>query len=141
MIEVLSPTNKVGEAQGKYLQRRRATIRRRLHLVELDLLLRGERLPMGGPLPPGDFYALVSRAEERPESNVYAWTIRDPLPTIPIPLAPPDADVRLDLARSFTTAYDRGRYPTLIDYDGPPATLRKPADRAWAERTAKAARR
>ena len=141
VIELLSPTNKGGEGLGKYLRKRRATIRRKVHLVEIDLLLGGQRLPMKGPLPPGDFYALVSRSEERPQSDVYAWTIRDPLPTIPIPLLRPDPDVPLDMAAGFARSYDRGRYASLIDYARPPATIRNAADRAWVERTVKAARR
>lgn len=141
VIEILSPTTKTGEGFAKYLRKRRATIRQKVHLVEVDLLLGGDRLPMEEPLPPGDYYALVSRSEERPESNVYAWTIRDPLPSIPIPLKRPDPDVSLDLGAHFATAYDRGRYGASIDYAGPPSTLKKASDRAWADRTAKAARR
>ncbi len=141
MIEVLSPTNKTGEGFAEYLRKRRATIRQKVHLVELDLLLKGERLPMDDPLPPGDFFALVSRSEERPESNVYAWTIRDRLPPIPIPLRRPDPDVILDLDAVFATAYDRGRYARSIDYATPPVTVKNAADRAWAQRIAKAARR
>jgi hypothetical protein len=141
VVEVLSSTNKMGEGSAKYLRKRRATIRRKVHLVEVDLLLGGERLPMGEPLPPGDYYALVSRSEERPESDVYAWTMRDPLPSIPIPLMRPDPDVPLDLAAGFTTTYDRGRFASLIDYGARLATVKQASDRAWAERTAKAARR
>ncbi len=141
MIEVLSPTNKTGEGFAEYLKKRRAAIRQKVHLVELDLLLKGERLPMDRPLPPGDFYALVSRSEERPESNVYTWTIRDPLPSIPIPLRRPDSDVFFDLGAVFAMVYERGRYAGSIDYSVPPATVKKAADRAWAQRIAKTARR
>ncbi len=141
VIELLSPTNKTGDGFAKYQRKRRATIRHKLHLIEIDLLLGGQRLPMEEPLPPGDFFALVSRAEERLEASVYAWTIRDPLPTIPIPLRKPDADVGLDLAAHFATAYNRGRYALGLDYSRPLATLKKAADRTWAERTARAARR
>jgi hypothetical protein len=141
VIEILSPTNKSGGGIFKYLKKRGATIRQKVHLVEIDLLLGGERLPMQEPLPPGDYYALVSRSEERPESNVYAWTIRDPLPPIPIPLRRPDPDVTLDLGSLFATAYDRGRFARLVDYGLPPATVKKAGDRTWAERTARAARR
>jgi hypothetical protein len=140
VIEVLSPANKSGEGFYEYLRKRRATIRQKVHLVKLDLLLRGERLPMERALPPGDFYALVSRSGERPESDVYAWTIRDPLPSIPIPLSRPDPDVMLDLGAVFATAYERGRYARLIDYTVSPSNVKKTADRAWAERMAKASR-
>jgi hypothetical protein len=141
VIEVLSPTNKVGAGSLEYRRKRRATIRRDVHLVELDLLLRGERLPMDRPLPPGDFYALVSRADQRPHCDVYSWTLRDPLPTIPIPLLRPDPDALLDLGPVFATESEQGRYARRIDYSIPPAIVKKPADRAWAQRTAKAARR
>ena len=69
VIEVLSPTNKTGEGFAEYLKKRRATIRQKVHLVELDLLLGGERLPMDGRFRPATIYALVSRAEQRPESR------------------------------------------------------------------------
>ena len=47
----------------------------------------------------------------------------------------------LDLTTAFATAYERGRYALKIDYEVPLATVKRTADRAWAERTAKAARR
>ncbi len=78
-----------------------------------------------------------SPAERRPDCEVYAWTVRDRLPAIPIPLAAPDEDVVVDLGAVFTTAYTRGRYARLIDYSTPPAALRKPNDRAWAEKIAR----
>ncbi len=141
LIEVLSPTNKTGDGFYEFNRKRRATIRQKVHLVELDLLLKCNRLPMDRTLPPGDYFALVSRWEERPQADVYAWTIRDPFPSIPIPLSRPDPDILLDLAPVFATAYERCRYASRIDYSIPPSTVKKPADRAWAERTAKAARR
>ncbi len=60
-IEVLSPTNKAGEGYWVYQAKRRKLIRQNVHLVELDLLVRGQRLPMRRELPRADFYAFVSR--------------------------------------------------------------------------------
>lgn len=51
--------------------------------------------------------AFVCRKEGLPQVEVYAWTLRRPLPAIPIPLADGDPDVPLDLQAAFTTAYDR----------------------------------
>lgn len=141
VIEVLSPTNKLRDGFFEYSLKRRATIRQKVHLIEFDFLLGGKRLPMGRSLPPGDYYALVSRADRRPDSDVYAWTVRDPLPRVPVPLAGADPDVMLDLGPIFDTAYERGRYARLIDYAAPLALLRKPADRAWAEGVARRSRR
>jgi hypothetical protein len=93
------------------------------------------------PLPAGDFYALVSRADLRPRCDVYSWTLRDALPFIPIPLLRPDPDVLLDLKPVFAREYREGLYARQIDYSIHLSTVKKPADRAWAQRIAKASRR
>jgi hypothetical protein len=80
----------------------------------------------------GDYHALISRRERRPLSDVYSWSIRHRLPTIPIPLLAPDPDVPLDLAAIFATVYQRGQYERSIDY----TALNLPisaTDRGWAE--------
>ena len=76
-----------------YYEKRLELIHQQVHLVELDLLIGGQRLPMEDELPEGHYYAFVSRAERRFLSDTYAWTIRDPLPSIPIPLKAPDPDI------------------------------------------------
>src|SRR5947209_4040757 len=58
VIELLSPDNKSGAGCGQYLAKRDALLLSTVHVIELDFLIGGRRLPMGGPLPPGDFYAL-----------------------------------------------------------------------------------
>ena len=110
VIEILSPTNKTGVGRVEYLDKRDEYIDLPVNLVELDLLVGGRRLPMKKPMPPGDYYALVARAQRRPDCDVYAWSIRQPLPTIPIPLKLVDSDVQLNLVDSFALAYQRGRY-------------------------------
>jgi Protein of unknown function (DUF4058) len=141
VIELLSPTNKTGDGFVEYKLKRRSLIRQKIHLVELDLLLGGRRLPMSLPLPVGDYFAFISRAQRRPNSDVYAWTVRDALPSVPIPLMAGTPDVALDLADVFATTYERGRYARLIDYAAPPSVLRKPEDRAWAQKQARRGRR
>jgi hypothetical protein len=51
VIELLSPTKKTGDGFVEYKLKRRSLIRQKIHLVELDLLLGGRRLPMSLPLP------------------------------------------------------------------------------------------
>ena len=119
VIELLSPSNKIGIGRERYLEKRLSFIAQPIHLVELDLLSGGQRLPMRKPMPKGDYYALVSRAGNRPMSDVYAWTVRDKLPTIPIPLLSPDPDVLLDLAPLYDLSYQNGRYGNILKYDRP----------------------
>jgi hypothetical protein len=86
------------------------------HLVELDLLRGGLRLPTVTPLPQGDYFAIVSRRPRCPKASVYAWPLRDPLPTIPVPLKKGDPDVPLNLQTVFNTVYDRARYDLSLNY-------------------------
>lgn len=137
VIELLSPSNKTGNGRSEYLQRRQSLIDQPVHLVEIDLLLGGRRSPMRRPLPPGHAYAIVSRAERRPDAEVYAWSLRDPLPTIPIPLAAPDPDIPLNLAPAFAMAYRRGRYGRILRYDQPLRADLDAEDVAWIEATAR----
>jgi hypothetical protein len=138
-IEVLSPTNKGSSGMEDYLRKRLRLWNERVNLVEIDLLLAGRRMPMGGPLPPGDCYAVVLRAAKPELADVFAWSIRRPLPTIPVPLEPPDADVAVDLAALLATAYERGSYGRLIDYARPVDLPLRPEDKEWAEALGRAA--
>jgi hypothetical protein len=139
-IEILSPTNKLGEGYWQYQGKRRSLIRQNVHLVELDLLVRGQRLPMGQDLPAGDFFAFVSRADCRSKCDVYAWSVRHSLPNIRIPLRSPDPDVVLELPAIFAFGYDRGRYARALDYAAPLDLPLAAVDRAWAEEHARAFR-
>jgi hypothetical protein len=92
-------------------------------------------MPAEGQFPPGDYYAIVARAGRRPDAEAYAWTLRQPLPAVPIPLRAPDPDVALDLAEVFRVCYDRGEYARILRY-GTPLPANFPIavqDRAWAE--------
>jgi hypothetical protein len=141
VVEVLSPGNKAGSTRRDYLAKRNGLMNRDVHLIELDLLLGGRRLPMEQALPAGDFFALVARAERRPDCDVFAWTIRDLLPPVPIPLLAPDPDIVVDLAPLFASVYEEARYAESIDYRAPLTVPLAPEDRAWAEERARAAAR
>lgn len=133
VIELLSPTNKVGRGRVEYLEKRDEYIERPVHIIEIDLLIAGHQLPMHHRLAPGGLHAIVSRAERRPGSDVYSWTIRNPLPAIPIPLSAPDPDIFLELGPPYARAYDRGRFRQLLRYREPLELPLAAEDRAWAE--------
>ena len=66
-----------------------------------------------------------------PTADVYAWTIRDRLPTIQIPLKPPDQDLQIDLAPVFETAFARGRYTRRLRYGSVPGIPKSAEDLKW----------
>lgn len=131
VVELLSPRNKVEPDRTTYLNHRQAWLRQPVHLVELDLLCKGKRLPMRGVLPRGDYYAFVTRANRRPNSEVYAWSVREPLPRIRIPLTDPDPDIVLDLQKVFREVYQRSGVSRKIRYGEPIGLPLTDENRAW----------
>jgi hypothetical protein len=128
------PPTRCSRGGPKYLRKRNAFLRQNVHIVELDLLLGGHRLPLRKPLPVGDYHYFVCRSDQRPDCQVYSWSLRDPLPSLPVPLRAPFPDLHFNLATLFTTAYERGRFGRRIPYRSPcPAPL-SDNDRTWIDR-------
>ncbi len=50
-IEILSPTNKRSEGRSEYIVRRQRLLLSAAHLIEIDLLRVGQRVPMQKPFP------------------------------------------------------------------------------------------
>jgi hypothetical protein len=131
VLELLSPTNKTpGPDRDEYVTRRGLIFRDKIHFVEIDLG-RGGRRPSPPELPPCDYYALVSRWEERTDLDMWPIRLRDRLPVIPIPLAAPDPDVRLDLQAVLDRAYDAADYGKYVYRETPEPPL-SAEDAAWA---------
>jgi hypothetical protein len=134
VIELLSPVNKRrGTGRTEYLEKRRTFLRTRVHLIEIDLLRSHPRMPFDDPLPPADYLVMVAKAGERPHCSVWPISVRQPLPTIPIPLLAPDPPVPLALDQALHTAYERARYDLRVDYRQPPVPPLAPEAAAWAE--------
>ena len=115
-IEVLSQSNKCGGGRQAYRAKRQRILLSTAHLIEIDLLRAGERVPVQRPLPDHPYFVLLSRADQRPLSDVWPIRLSDPLPGIPVPLLSGDADVPLDLQQAFTSVYDAFRYEVTMDY-------------------------
>lgn len=131
VLELLSPTNKRGETRSKYLAKRRAVLRNRVHLVEVDLLIEGGRIAPPYEYPPANFAALIARAEHPGVCDVRSWNLSDQLPRLEIPLKSPDADAVVELQEIYDRAFDQGAYDETMNYDQPPSVALPPADVNW----------
>jgi hypothetical protein len=134
-IEVLSPSNKRPGTKGwrLYYRKRLAFLSGYANFVEIDLLRRGRRMPMASPWPDSPYYLLVCRKKQSSRCSVWPAFFTELLPEIPIPLAPPDADIRLNLQPFVEAIYARSRYARDIDYRRPLQPPLSPSEQAWLE--------
>ncbi len=132
-IEVLSPANKRGQGYGEYVEKRQKLLLSTTHLLEIDLLRAGRRVPMQKPLPVAPYFVFLSRAERRPLTEVWAIQLNMRLPIVPVPLLPGDAEVVLDLQAALSTLYDTLGYDLSVDYTCPPEAPLEGEMAAWAD--------
>ena len=135
LIEMLTPDDKAGGVDRPYLRRRQHFILNRVNFVEIDLLRGGQRTE--GGMPDEGYTAFIVKVDANDDVHgfVYEIGLRDPLPTIPIPLHPQHADTPLNLAAIFKQVYVQARYAINVDHT---RTLRPPLnedDAAWVEAT------
>ncbi|MEW4566891.1 DUF4058 family protein [Tautonia sp. JC769] len=140
VIELLSPSNKQGGPGRKlYRSKQRDLLRSDVHLVEIDLLRTGRHtvaVPRGlaEPRGPYDYLICVNRAKRpRDEYELYPRSLRRPLPTISVPLARGDDDLRVPLQPVLEHTYDAGSYRDRIPYDRPCVPPLSSDDQAWAD--------
>ncbi|MGB0560399.1 MAG: DUF4058 family protein [Spirulinaceae cyanobacterium] len=115
-IEILSPTNKRGEGREKYLVKRQKVLNSQTNLVEIDLLLKGEPMPLAQGNPMGDYRILVSRAIQRPSADLYPFKLRDRIPNFPLPLKPSEQEPVIDLQTLVEDVYQRSGYDHFLNY-------------------------
>lgn len=130
-IELLSPSNKApGPDRVQYLRKVRNILASPAGFVEIDLLRGGPRMPWED-VPPGDYCVIASAASRRPAVACWSFGLRDPLPTITVPLREVEVAVPLDLQAVLNRAYDSAGYDSYL-YDGQPDPRLTSSDQEWA---------
>ncbi len=134
IIELLSPFSKSAGTPGQraFQKKRKAVMRSDVHWLEIDLLRADARPPE--VIGKSAYYALLKRGNQATPYEVWYFNLRDPMPTVAVPLRPAFADVPLDLQVVFSDMVQRAYYAESIDYTGdPPLPRLKPADATWVK--------
>ncbi len=130
-IEILSPVNKRGPGLAPYREKRLRWHYAGVHLLEINLLRRGER-PMEHPYLPKSHYMVSLVKAGVGKALIWAMSIKDPLPTVPVPLRHPDGDIRLDLDQALKDLYSQRSLEKSIDYtETPPPPVFSKDELEW----------
>ena len=130
-IEILSPINKTGEGLATYRRKRQRLHRAGAHLIEIDSIPARDaaRGPPAHPAGP-----VFSGAHGGQAATTEIWPIRfqDSLPSLQVPLRPPDEDVQLNLQATLAAVYETAMYDLSIDYRAaPPPPVLSDDDARW----------
>ena len=121
IIEVLSPTNKApGTGRLQYLRKREAISAGYVNLVEIDLLRRGQPMPLETSLPASDYRILVCRGLEHPSALLYPFNVQHAIPKFTLPLLPEDEELEVDLGAIINGMHHTARYGQVARYHEPP---------------------
>ncbi len=135
VIEVLSPVNKrAGKGRIDYENKRAMVFASSSNFVEIDLLRQWKPLPVEGSPPRSSYRILVSIQENRPQADLYAFNLADPIPCFPLPLRSEDVCPVVDLRVLLDGIYDRSGYGLVIDYNQPPIPALSEYDAAWMQK-------
>lgn len=133
VVEILSPSNKrPGEGREQYMRKRNMITGTLTNFVEIDLLRYGDPMPVQGWSGRSDYRIVISRGRYRPKSLLIPFSVRQPIPSFRLPLAPGDTEPTVDLNRLLHALYERGSYDLRLNYRVDPEPPLRPEDAAWA---------
>ncbi len=129
VIELLSHSNKQSDRKT-YLSQREKTLNTYVNFVEIDLLRAGQPMPYTEEA--NSPYRLFIRRSEDTTARLYPFSVRQPIPTFPLPLRPDDKEPIVNLGVLLHSVYDRAGYDLILDYAKSPTPPLDEADTAWA---------
>lgn len=134
VVEILSPVNKrPGEGRESYLQKRQRILGSLTNLIEIDLLISFDCLPILAPNIQSDYRILISRYAQRPAAELYAFNLKDALPIFCLPLRSDDVEPTVNFQQLFTEIYDKAGYDYRIDYTSEIVPALSETNRVWVK--------
>jgi len=138
-IEFLSLSNKTpGSGREEYVRKQQRLLRSETHFLEIDLLRAGRHTvaaayeDLRALVGHWDYVVSLHRAGEGGECEARPRTVRQVLPSVPVPLTANLPEVRLDIQTLVDHVWERGPFRKVLNYQNPPIPPLSSEDTAWA---------
>lgn len=133
-IHILTLEIKSNPSRNIYLNKIKNLQTNNIHILEIDLLRQGQRTLDNPVVNEAHYNVKLLRAKYK-EPQVWAFTMKDPLPVVPVPLVFPHSDAVLDLRKAIEKVYEMGRYQYLLKYEEtPPVPEFSEDDGKWLQK-------
>lgn len=136
LVEAVSPTNKTtAVGRQNYQHKHNEAMRFRANIVEIDLVLEGQRMHdfSRENLPSWDYSVVVTRAPRPEQYELYTAALDKRLPRFRLPMGADDRDVVVDLQAVVHRVYDQADLGKAVDYQSNPTTPLAAAQLAWLD--------
>ncbi len=134
VVEVLSPTNKRTKSGRKsYLEKREKILQSNTNLVEIDLIRNGDKMPILTNISDTDYRILIVRSHHLPSAQLFAFTVREAIPNLTIPLEQQEQEIELNLQNLLLEIYEQAGFDLTLDYNQPPVPELLVKDREWMD--------
>jgi hypothetical protein len=80
-----------------------------------------------------DYRILVSRSNQRPKADLYAFNLKETIPKFPLPLREGDKEPIVDLQELINGIYERASYDLVIDYSQEAMPELSEEDKIWLD--------
>jgi hypothetical protein len=130
VIELLSPSNKVGGDREVYLSKRNELVLAGVNVLQIDLLRGGPQL-LPTPTDQPRYNAMLIRGNGWQRADVWLWSLPEALPVLPVPLLEPDKAVAIPLRATLDAVHDKHGFAGWL-YSDPPQPPLTVGDAAWA---------
>ncbi|MEM6253343.1 MAG: DUF4058 family protein [Cyanobacteria bacterium P01_D01_bin.156] len=139
IVETLTPQKKrPGRGRDNYEQRCEAIFGGDAHFVEIDLLRGWEPISAYGPSNI-DYRVLVSRSDQRPKAEMYAWQVNAPMPLLTLPISRgqdgenAQAQCTVNLKHALDEACVNSNHDFFINYQRDPIPPLPPDTKQWLD--------
>ncbi len=135
VLKLLSPKNKRnGEGRSADERKRQQILASVTHFVEIDLFRRGQAFPLGEASLTTPYCVLVAGGDRRSNADLFAFSLRETMPSFPMPLANNSIEQIVPLQEIFNGVYDRAGFDLAIDYrQSIPEPALSDDDISWAK--------
>jgi len=133
-IEILSPSSKrPGKGRQKYLKKRETILETRTNLVEIDLLRKGQPMPIVDNNIQSHYRILVYRGDTRPLADLYAFNLHNVIPSFSLPLRGDDSEPVINLQELLNQVYEIYDYDLVVDFSKEPIPALSEEDKNWVD--------
>ena len=133
-IHILTPLSKDSPNRNVYLNKIKKLQENNVHILEIDLLRHGQRTIDHIIVKCSHYLVKLIRANER-TPVLWAFSVKQRLPVVPVPLVFPHADAVLDIGKAMDRAYEMSQYQYALKYGGePPGVGFSEEDGEWVRK-------